>query len=188
MHRGPVPVLEAHGLNGKLRDELPNGEIFYTLKGAQVLIEQWRNHYNTIRPHSSLGYRPPAPQTIVPHRVDPPFAIGRATGRSTLARYRASSKLTSGTNRGGRSPARAAASACLRARRVARGALPWTTGTSSQPPVAPFYSAVDKCPFRDLIYSSVWMGSSEGTAGIFGDRSCQFYLFLTLNPSLQFSV
>ena len=62
MHRGPVPVLEAHGLNGKLRDELPNGEIFYTLKEAQVLIEQWRNHYNTIRPHSSLGYRPPAPQ------------------------------------------------------------------------------------------------------------------------------
>ena len=63
--------------NGKLRDELLNGEIFYTLKEAQGLIEQWRNHYNTIRPHSSLGYRPPAPQTIVPHRVDPPFAIDR---------------------------------------------------------------------------------------------------------------
>ena len=84
MHRGPVPVLEAHGLNGKLRDELPNGEIFYTLKEAQVLIEQWRNHHNTIRPHSSLGYRPPGPQTIVPHRVDPPFAIDglRADRRS----------------------------------------------------------------------------------------------------------
>ena len=70
--------------NGKLRDELLNGEIFYTLKEAQVLIEQWRNHYNTIRPHSSLGYRPPAPQTIVPHRVDPPFAIDglRADRRS----------------------------------------------------------------------------------------------------------
>ena len=50
--------------NGKLRDELLNGEIFYTLKEAQILIEQWRIHYNTIRPHSSLGYRPPAPQTI----------------------------------------------------------------------------------------------------------------------------
>ncbi len=49
--------------NGKLRDELLNGEIFYTLKEAQILIEQWRIHYNTIRPHSSLGYRPPAPQT-----------------------------------------------------------------------------------------------------------------------------
>jgi putative transposase len=52
--------------NGKLRDELLNGEIFYTLKEAQILIEQWRLHYNTIRPHSSLGYRPPAPQTIRP--------------------------------------------------------------------------------------------------------------------------
>lgn len=60
--------------NGKLRDELLNGEIFYTLKEAQVLIEQWRTHYNAVRPHSALGYRPPAPQTIVPHRVDPPFA------------------------------------------------------------------------------------------------------------------
>jgi transposase InsO family protein len=52
--------------NGKLRDELLNGEIFYTLKEAKVLIEQWRVHYNTIRPHSSLGYRPPAPQAINP--------------------------------------------------------------------------------------------------------------------------
>ena len=52
--------------NGKLRDELLNGEIFYTLKEAQILIEQWRDHYNTIRPHSALGYRPPAPQSIRP--------------------------------------------------------------------------------------------------------------------------
>jgi transposase InsO family protein len=52
--------------NGKLRDELLNGEIFYTLREAQVLIEQWRVHYNTIRPHSALGYRPPAPEIIVP--------------------------------------------------------------------------------------------------------------------------
>ena len=51
--------------NGKLRDELLNTEIFYTLKEAEVLIEQWRRHYNEVRPHSSLGYRPPAPQTIV---------------------------------------------------------------------------------------------------------------------------
>jgi transposase InsO family protein len=50
--------------NGKLRDELLNGEIFYTLKEAQVLIAQWRKEYNTIRPHSSLGYKPPAPETI----------------------------------------------------------------------------------------------------------------------------
>ena len=52
--------------NGKLRDELLNGEIFCSLKEAKVLIEQWRDHYNTIRPHSSLGYRPPAPQTFMP--------------------------------------------------------------------------------------------------------------------------
>lgn len=51
--------------NGKLRDELLNTEIFYSLREAQVLIEQWRRHYNEIRPHSSLGYRPPAPQAIV---------------------------------------------------------------------------------------------------------------------------
>ena len=52
--------------NGKLRDELLNGELFYTLKEAQVLVEQWRAHYNTVRPHSSLRYRPPAPQTMLP--------------------------------------------------------------------------------------------------------------------------
>lgn len=47
--------------NGRLRDELLNGETFYTLKEAQIIIEQWRHHYNHIRPHSSLGYKPPAP-------------------------------------------------------------------------------------------------------------------------------
>jgi len=41
-----------------------NGEIFYTLTEAKVLIEQWRVHYNTVRPHSSLGYNPPAPEAI----------------------------------------------------------------------------------------------------------------------------
>jgi transposase InsO family protein len=56
--------------NGKLRDELLNGEIFYTLKEAKVLIEQWRQHYNTVRPHSALGYRPPAPETIRSQRID----------------------------------------------------------------------------------------------------------------------
>lgn len=49
--------------NGKLRDELLEREIFYTLYEAKVLIENWRIHYNTIRPHSSLGYKPPAPET-----------------------------------------------------------------------------------------------------------------------------
>jgi len=51
--------------NARLRDELLNGEIFYTLKEARIVIETWRRHYNTVRPHSSLGYRPPAPETIV---------------------------------------------------------------------------------------------------------------------------
>ena len=61
--------------NGKLGDELLDGEIFYSLKEAQVLIERWRHHYNTVRPHSALGYTPPAPQTIVPKWTDPAFAI-----------------------------------------------------------------------------------------------------------------
>lgn len=52
--------------NARFRDELLNGEIFYTLKEAQIIIEEWRKHYNTVRPHSALGYRPPAPETIIP--------------------------------------------------------------------------------------------------------------------------
>ena len=51
--------------NGKMRDELLNGEIFSSLKEAQVLIEMWRKEYNTVRPHSSLGYQPPAPATTL---------------------------------------------------------------------------------------------------------------------------
>ena len=52
-------------VNGKLRDECLNMEIFYTLKEAQILIERWRAFYNTQRPHSSLGYRPLAPKAIL---------------------------------------------------------------------------------------------------------------------------
>jgi transposase InsO family protein len=55
--------------NGKLRDELLNGEIFDTLLEAQVLVERWRKHYNQVRPHSALGYRPPAPAAIMPPPV-----------------------------------------------------------------------------------------------------------------------
>ena len=54
--------------NGKLRDELLNGEIFTNLFEAKVLIEEWRKEYNQVRPHSSLGYKPPAPKTIIPKR------------------------------------------------------------------------------------------------------------------------
>lgn len=66
--------------NGRLRDELLNGELFYTLKEAKVLIEQWRVHYNTVRPHSALGYRPPAPQALIAHA-----AAGCATLRHGFA-------------------------------------------------------------------------------------------------------
>lgn len=52
--------------NSKLRDELLNGEIFYTLEEAKVHYRERRRHYNTVRPHSSLGYRPPAPQVFIP--------------------------------------------------------------------------------------------------------------------------
>jgi putative transposase len=48
--------------NSKMRDEFLNDEIFYSLKELRVLAERWRKHYNTVRPHSSLGYRPPAPE------------------------------------------------------------------------------------------------------------------------------
>jgi len=54
------------GVSEQLRDDLLNGEIFYIMEEAKALIEQWRHHYNTIRPHSSLGYKAPAPETILP--------------------------------------------------------------------------------------------------------------------------
>ncbi len=52
--------------NGTLRDQFLNGEIFYTLHEAKVLLERWRWHYNHVRPHSSLGYKPPAPEATLP--------------------------------------------------------------------------------------------------------------------------
>ena len=65
--------------NGKLRDECLNGEIFYSLKEAQIVIEQWRVEYNTRRPHSALGYRPPAPAAysplVPPNSVSQPEAV-----------------------------------------------------------------------------------------------------------------
>ena len=69
--------------NGSLRDELLNGEIFYSLAEAKVLIEAWRRHYNTVRPHSSLGYRPPAPEAV-PSPV-PPSGSAMLHLRPTLA-------------------------------------------------------------------------------------------------------
>lgn len=57
--------------NARLRDELLNGEVFYTLTEAKVVIEGWRRHYNAIRPHSALGYRPPAPEALLWPPVQP---------------------------------------------------------------------------------------------------------------------
>ena len=65
--------------NGKLRDELLDRELFYTLTEVQVLTEQYRQVYNTIRPHSSLGYRPPAPRAILP--ADPARVLVGRTQR-----------------------------------------------------------------------------------------------------------
>lgn len=62
---GPWANGYCESFNGRLRDELLNGELFYTLREAQVLIERWRVFYNTRRPHSTLGYRPPAPETAL---------------------------------------------------------------------------------------------------------------------------
>jgi putative transposase len=51
--------------NSKLRDELLDGEVFYSLAEAKLVIESWRRHYNSNRPHSALGYRPPAPEVVL---------------------------------------------------------------------------------------------------------------------------
>jgi putative transposase len=63
--------------NGKLRDELLDREIFYSLREAEVLIERWRRHYNTVRPHSALAYRPPAPEAMLPWPSGPAYAALR---------------------------------------------------------------------------------------------------------------
>jgi putative transposase len=74
--------------NGKLRDEVLDREIFYTLREAQVIIEQWRHEYNTFRPHSSLGYRPPAPETVVTatDRTIEPWLIRKGLDRRMAPR------------------------------------------------------------------------------------------------------
>jgi transposase InsO family protein len=63
--------------NARLRDELLNGEIFYTLPEAQIVIESWRRHYNAVRPHASIGYRAPAPEVFVPALAKGPAAQPR---------------------------------------------------------------------------------------------------------------
>src|SRR5262249_46225157 len=70
----------------RLRDELLNGEIFYTLGEAQIVIEGWRRHYNTIRPHASIGYKPPAPEEFVPAFAAWPAALRKPAPPATRAK------------------------------------------------------------------------------------------------------
>src|SRR5215212_6184504 len=70
--------------NARLRDELLDGEIFYTLQEARVVIESWRRHYNSVRPHASLGYRPPAPEVFVPAFAAWPAAPSRPASPAML--------------------------------------------------------------------------------------------------------
>jgi putative transposase len=70
--------------NARLRDELLDGEIFYTLKEAQIVIESWRRNYNAVRPHASLGYRPPAPEVFVPALAAWPSAPPQTAPTATL--------------------------------------------------------------------------------------------------------
>jgi putative transposase len=75
--------------NARLRDELLDGEIFYSLAEAKIVIESWRRHYNTVRPHGSLGYKPPAPEVFIaalaaraalqPRPATPPALAARPT-------------------------------------------------------------------------------------------------------------
>jgi putative transposase len=57
--------------NARLRDELLDGEVFYSLREAEIVIESWRRHDNTVRPHGSLGYKPPAPEVLLPPSARP---------------------------------------------------------------------------------------------------------------------
>ena len=81
--------------NARLRDELLNGEIFYSLREAQIVIESWRRHYNTVRPPESLGYRPPAPEVIVQACAAWPAAQPRPAPPATLRCTTSHTKLTS---------------------------------------------------------------------------------------------
>ena len=72
-----------HPINAPLRDELLDGEIFYSLREAQVVIESWRRHYNQVRPHASLGYRAPAPEVVVPALAARMTGPSRSTSLTT---------------------------------------------------------------------------------------------------------
>ena len=71
--------------NARLRDELLDGEIFYTLAEAKIVVESWRRHFNTLRPHGSLGYKPPAPEVFVPAMTARAAALSRPATPPALA-------------------------------------------------------------------------------------------------------
>ncbi len=75
--RSVADAIRSIGVTEVLRDELLNGEIFDTLREAKVVIESWRQHSNSVRPHASLGYRPPAAELFVPAFAASPAALTR---------------------------------------------------------------------------------------------------------------
>jgi putative transposase len=86
LHRAGQPWENGYieSFNARLRDELLDGEIFYTLRKAKIVIENWRRHYNAVRPHASLGYKPPAPEVFVPALAAWPSARPRTVPTATL--------------------------------------------------------------------------------------------------------
>ena len=109
--RSPWENGYVESFNGKLRDELLDREIFYTLTEAKILIERWRREYNTVRPHSALGYRPPAPEAISPAPLSglimsPALSYYRG-GKLTLRHRSHPQRIRSRGEREGRSRSRA---------------------------------------------------------------------------------
>ncbi|ODA93783.1 hypothetical protein BFX40_13520 [Mesorhizobium sp. SEMIA 3007] len=77
--------------NARLRDELLDGEIFYALPEAKIIIESWHRHYNTVRPHGSIGFKPPAPEVFIPATPRPillTFTLGHSVGADQQAALR----------------------------------------------------------------------------------------------------
>ena len=103
LHRAGSPWENGYieSFNARLRDELLNGEIFYTLREAQIVIESWRRHYNTIRPHASIGYKPPAPEVFMPAFAAWPAALRRPAPPATLAQPPTLSQHSTWTTSGG---------------------------------------------------------------------------------------
>jgi putative transposase len=91
----PWEIGYVESFNVRLRDELLNGEIFYTLREAQIIIESWRRHYNATRPHASLGYKPPAREVFLPAFTAWPASLRGAAPPATLAPRPAGGRIAS---------------------------------------------------------------------------------------------